>query len=183
MEYVIIGLGNPNEYLNTRHNIGRDFLINLTKEQEVKWVNCGHYSIAIIPIGSHTVTCAISNGFMNNTGEDMKELLDKLVVEKLLVIHDDTAFEVGEVKLAHKKNDGGHNGIKSIIDTLKTNNFTRLRIGIGKGDVLHEHVLEKFNKNELDKITTAMCEKIPEAFSHLFDGNRNAAITICNKKS
>jgi len=113
---LIIGLGNPSEkYQNTYHSVGLLF-INYLKEKLPK---PNFYILA-------------SNTFMNLSGDFVKSALKKynLKPDQILIVHDDADIEIGKYKLSFAKNSAGHKGVDSVIKSLKTKNFWRLRIGI-----------------------------------------------------
>lgn len=151
---VIVGLGNPGEkYAYTRHNIGfltidalADTLqisVNQAKFKglyaETRWK--GHKLIVLKPMT-----------YMNLSGESIRAIVDfyKLDIQDLLIIYDDLDLPHGAVKLRVKGGSGGHNGLKSIIAHLKTEEFKRIKMGIGRpehGDVI-AHVLGTFREEE-----------------------------------
>ncbi len=171
---IIVGLGNPGlPYEQTRHNLGfmvADALaIALNgspwkKEQMVRWSKIdGHYIIK-------------PQEFMNLSGQSLRAFLDYKHLDlsdstQLLVIHDDLDFPLGEIHQQVNRSAGGHNGIQSIIDALGTQNFGRLRIGIGNNrDVMipaEEYVLQHFTTAEkkiiddaVNQAVTILTEKI-----------------------
>jgi peptidyl-tRNA hydrolase, PTH1 family len=160
---LIIGLGNPGEkYKNTRHNIGWqivDFLIpEKEKWHESKKAKC-LYTKKVIEEQEIEVIKPLT--FMNNSGEAVIHILKKhgLKAENIIVIHDDLDLPLGKIRIKTEGSSGGHNGIQSIIDHLKTQNFTRIKIGIAneKRNAIpaEKFVLENFNAEEkeiLEKI-------------------------------
>jgi len=148
---LIAGLGNPgNEYQGTRHNIGfavvdalaEKFGISVTKK---KFRSLYGFKSDIMLLKPQT--------FMNLSGAAVSAALRffKIPVENLIVIHDDIAFPLGVIRLKTTGRSGGHKGVQSVIDHLQTQDFKRLRIGIGldKGDVtLADFVLSRFNGDE-----------------------------------
>lgn len=133
---LIVGLGNPEKkYEKTRHNIGFRVIDALKKETSDKDI------ILLKP-----------NTFMNNSGKAVQELLTyyKIPVSNLIVIHDDIDLLFGDIRISKNSSSAGHKGVQSIIDELKTKDFTRIRIGIKP---LHEFdttefVLKNFTKQE-----------------------------------
>ena len=182
MEYFFLGLGNPKSYKGTRHNIGKDFIEGLVEQSGSQWKKIGMYRIATILLGPHIVLCAVSDGNMNNTGEDLKDILLEVDPKRLVVFYDDLDFMPGIVRLAQGKNDGGHNGIKSIISVLKSKDFLRFRIGVGKKSPIQEYVLEKIPQDELEKITKRLQEVFPCVFKNLLEKNIENALNFCNTK-
>lgn len=154
--YIIVGLGNPKtEYKNTRHNIGFDVIdvladkYNIVTEIRKHKAFCGKGFI-----GSEKVVLAMPQTYMNLSGDSVREIVDyyKIDIEKeLIVIYDDVDLDVGQLRVRKKGSAGGHNGMKSIIGQLGTENFTRIRMGVGakpKGYDLADYVLGHFSKDE-----------------------------------
>ena len=153
--FLIVGLGNPGrEYENTRHNIGFA-AIDLIAEKYNIDVNRtkfkGEYGEGFI--NGNKVILLKPYTFMNLSGESVREAIDfyKLTEEEVLIIYDDISLEVGRLRIREKGSAGGHNGIKSIINHIGTDVFTRIKIGVGapKGDLVN-HVLGKFSKEEVN---------------------------------
>ena len=158
-KWLIIGLGNPGlQYDKTRHNLGF-MLIDLLARQnqtQVKREEC-RALIGRVEIEGRACELVKPQTFMNLSGEAISCLLKKpeRAVEKIIVISDDLALPVGAMRLRGKGSHGGHNGLRSIIDCLRTNEFIRLRIGIEPEHPIRDtsvFVLEKFSKTETEKI-------------------------------
>ena len=120
MKWIFVGLGNPGEeYIGTRHNIGRDFLLALEKK--------------ILETDTKT-KILLPETFMNDSGKAVKKLLgenpSKKTLEQLVVVHDDLDFPLSKVKLSFGSGAGGHRGVASIQKALKTKDFVRVRVGI-----------------------------------------------------
>ncbi len=153
--YLIAGLGNPGtEYAATRHNIGFDMVTYLGDEYHIPLRSRENKAIVGKGIiGGQKVMLAQPQTFMNLSGESIRALLDyyKTGREKLIVIYDDISLPVGQVRVRPKGSAGGHNGIKNIIQHLGTEEFTRIRIGVGakpEGGDLVRHVLGRFSREE-----------------------------------
>lgn len=155
---LIVGLGNVGkEYENTRHNIGfmtiDSFLgdVSFKEKNQAMYFEKNNNSEKIIFIKPTTL--------MNNSGIAVRKYVDfyKIDVQDILVIYDDMDFEVGKFKLKPSGSSGGHNGIKSIISYLGTENFKRIRVGISKpkGDTIN-YVLGKFSKSEFETISIVL---------------------------
>ncbi len=157
--WLIVGLGNPGtSYEKTRHNLGFMLVDRLAREAQtqIKRSEC-RALIGRAVIENMTVELAKPQTFMNLSGESVSCLLSKQdrVVENLIVISDDLALPLGTIRLRPKGSHGGQNGLRSIIDCLKTSDFIRLRIGI-----MPEHpisnasnfVLESFAKSEFETV-------------------------------
>ena len=155
---LVVGLGNKGrEYENTRHNMG--FMLvdrylqykNITDKFKEKF-NAMYIETTI---NNEKVIFIKPMTYMNNSGIAVRAFLDfyKLNSEDVLVISDDLDLDLGKFRLRRNGSSGGHNGLKSIISHLGTNDFKRLRIGISndKDDVIN-YVLSKFSKKELNEI-------------------------------
>lgn len=169
---LIIGLGNPGKmYLNTRHNLGQKIIIEYLKTQK----NCRlkeNYRLSAKTCesgwGISKKIFAISNEFMNNSGITVQKISHffKIPAENIWVIHDDLDLEIGDYKIQFDRGAAGHNGIKSTIGHLKTQQFNRLRIGIGKPteDIpVENYVLQPFSQLELGIINSV----IPKIFEEI----------------
>ena len=157
--FLIAGLGNPGtEYAATRHNIGFDMVTYLGDQYHIPLRSRENKAIVGKGvIGGHKVMLAQPQTFMNLSGESIRALLDyyKTDREKLVIIYDDISLPVGQVRVRPKGSAGGHNGIKNIIQHLGTEEFARIRIGVGakpEGGDLVKHVLGRFSREEEDMI-------------------------------
>lgn len=135
MKYLIIGLGNiGSEYENTRHNIGFMALDSILKaNQGEKFSLERHAFISQFKHKGRTIILAKPTTYVNLSGKAFKYWMDKenIPLENILVIVDDIALELGQIRMRMNGGDGGHNGLKDIIATLGHNKFNRLRFGIG----------------------------------------------------
>jgi peptidyl-tRNA hydrolase, PTH1 family len=144
MKWTIVGLGNPGkEYASTRHNIGKDFVAALADK---------------LPKGARVVELDV---YMNNSGSAIKKAI--MSAKGLIVVHDELDLPLGKVKISFGSSAGGHNGIKSIEQALKTRDYVRIRVGIspstpsGKlkrpdAEKLADFVLGKFKAAEQEKV-------------------------------
>lgn len=175
-EKFIIGLGNPGKtYKNNRHNIGfllieefaNKYGLKITKKNKL-FCNYCEYCIK-----DTSYKLFMPNIFMNNSGDSVKAIIDwyKIRPEKLFIIVDDIDLPFGKIRCRQKGGSGGHNGLKSIIDKIKTKEFKRIRIGIGSPPNLKKekrsntisHVLGDFSIKEkivLDEIFSKIIESI-----------------------
>ena len=155
---LVVGLGNPGaKYEQTKHNIGfmcLDFYANntnLTFKFERK------FNAEIAKDGD--LILAKPQTFMNLSGESVRKIIDYYDIEldDLLVIYDDLDLPMAKLRLREQGGAGGHNGIKSILDHLHTDQFKRLRIGIDSNPLMEakDYVLGKFSKEELDQVVVA----------------------------
>ncbi|MDQ0163413.1 aminoacyl-tRNA hydrolase [Bacillus alveayuensis] len=160
---VIVGLGNPGkQYDHTRHNVGFMVIDELAKRLNISLDRTkfkgvygifNHFAEKVILVKPLT--------YMNLSGECVRPLLDyyDIAVQDLVVIYDDLDLPVGKVRLRLKGSAGGHNGIKSLIQHLGTQDFKRIRIGIGRpnnGIKISDYVLSTFSLSEKEDINTAI---------------------------
>jgi len=161
--YLIVGLGNPGpEYAATRHNLGFQVIEELAGRLGLRSLKEKHHCyLAESQIGEHKVILAQPQTFMNNSGPAVRGLLGwyKLSVDRLIVIYDDVDLEVGQIRVREKGSAGGHHGIESIIASLGTAEFARVRIGIGRtnltGDV-SDYVLQKVPAAQQEQLAAAV---------------------------
>ena len=163
--WLIVGLGNPgSEYAKTRHNLGF-MLVDLLASQlqtQVKRDECRSL-IGRAEIDNQLVELVKPQTYMNVSGEAVSGLLAKpdRSVERLIVISDDLALPFGSIRIRPKGSHGGQNGLRSIIDCLKTQEFTRLRIGIQPEHTIRDaakFVLENFSKKETETLENILEE-------------------------
>ncbi len=149
---IILGLGNPGRlYQRTRHNVGFMVLSRLAKKMGLKFDK--KYCKSRVAEGEGIVL-AKPYTYVNLSGRAAKALLKRfsLSPQEMLVVCDDVSLPFGKIRIRRKGSDGGHNGLRSIIKELGTEDFPRLRVGIGKeetGDLV-EYVLGEFEKEELE---------------------------------
>ncbi len=146
--WLIVGLGNPGrKYSNTRHNAGFHALFCLAHKNHIQLSRSLRARSAIGKgrIGKEKVILLQPLTFMNNSGVVIKPILKRYRIkkDKLLILCDDLNLPLGKVRLRPKGSDGGHKGLKSIISCLGTEDFSRLRIGIGSAneDKSHPHLI------------------------------------------
>ena len=133
---IIVGLGNPTkEYAGTRHNVGFSVIYNISDAYNIPVETKKHKAlIGKGIIEGEKVILAMPQTYMNLSGESVRELMDyyKCDLSDLIVIYDDISLDVGKLRIRAKGSAGGHNGIKNIIAQLGTQEFTRIKIGVGK---------------------------------------------------
>jgi PTH1 family peptidyl-tRNA hydrolase len=166
MNYIIVGLGNPgNEYKGTRHNVGADALDQVASVHAFSEWKKDTVKEALVSqgeIAGHQVTLVYPQTFMNLSGRSVKKFVPYTQdMKKLVVVHDDLDLPLGTVKVSFGKSSGGHNGVQSIIETLGSDEFTRVRIGIGKQGDTEAYVLGKFTPEEKPSITS-VTQILPE---------------------
>jgi PTH1 family peptidyl-tRNA hydrolase len=133
--FTIVGLGNPGtEYENTRHNAGREILKMIARREGFSdWKEDGKSKALISSgkIGKNKVQFILPNNMMNNSGGSVLPFIkSKKDLGSLVVVYDDMDLALGRIKISHNRSSGGHRGVESIIKKLKTEEFTRIRIGI-----------------------------------------------------
>lgn len=133
--YIIVGLGNPGEkYEHTRHNVGRMAVESFGDAQSFPdVVPSGKYQAHISEgkLGKEKVMLVLPDTFMNKSGASLKPLVtSKKGAEQLVVVYDDMDLPLGTYKIAFARGSGGHNGVESIIKSLKTKDFVRIRVGV-----------------------------------------------------
>jgi PTH1 family peptidyl-tRNA hydrolase len=167
-EKYIVGLGNPGEgYKNNRHNIGFLMLEQLSKKYESKFIlkNKLKSRYSELKINNVIYRLFLPNTFMNKSGEAVRAIVDwyKIDIDQLFIIVDDLDLPIGKIRFRKKGGSGGHNGLKSIIENLQTQNFNRIRVGIGSPKIIQKfsnyntisHVLGNISAEEkliLDKV-------------------------------
>ena len=177
-EIYLIGLGNPGKkYSKSRHNIGFLLLENLSKKYNSNFLlkdklkcSCSEFKIK-----DSTYRLFLPNTFMNDSGDAVKAIVDwyKINIDKIFVIVDDKDLPLGKIRFRKKGSSGGHNGLKSIIEKLQTQNFNRIRIGIGSPTSVQDtnnfktisHVLGNISQEEksiLDKVYEHVIESLEQ---------------------
>ena len=182
--FLIVGLGNPGrEYENTRHNIGFAAMDVLAEKYNIDINRSkfkGEYGEGFI--NGNKVILLKPYTFMNLSGESVREAIDfyKLTEEQVLIIYDDISLELGRLRIREKGSAGGHNGIKSIINHMGTDVFTRIKIGVGapKGDLVN-HVLGKFSKDEVNILKQTL-DAVTEATADIIDNGAKDAMNKFN---
>ena len=184
--YLIIGLGNPEEeYSKTRHNMGFNTINKIAQKYNIE-VNKnkfqGLYEITIIE-GKKTILIKPQT-YMNLSGNCVQEFVNfyKIEKENIIVIYDDMDIESGEIKIRKKGGPGGHNGMKSIIQMLGTEEFKRIRIGIGRpkhnGDEIN-YVIGAIPEEEIPKLEDGV-EKAKEAVIEILKNGIDSAMNKFN---
>lgn len=184
--YLIVGLGNPEvEYSKTRHNMGFNTINKIAQQYHIeinKTKFQGLYESAIIE--EQKVILVKPQTYMNLSGNCVKEIVDfyKISKEEILVIYDDMDIEPGKIKIRKKGSAGGHNGMKSIIQMLGTEEFSRIRIGIGRpehnGDEIN-YVIGAIPEEEIPKLEEGV-EKAKEAVIEILKNGIDSAMNKLN---
>lgn len=186
---MIVGLGNPgNEYAGTRHNVGWMLVDALAEHLGInEWRSREKGMVAEGRIGSEKILLVKPLTYMNNSGECVGPLMRwyKLEPEDIMAAHDDMDIPIGTIRIRKKGSAGGHNGIKSLLSHIGSENFGRLRIGIGRpqpGWSVINHVLAKFNDQEQEKIGDAIKQLIPAVECMVLEGSDMAMNKFNPKK-
>ena len=177
-EIYLVGLGNPGKkYLNSRHNIGFILLENLSKKYNSNFLLkdklkclCSEFKI-----NDSTYRLFLPNTYMNNSGEAVRAIVDwyKINLDQIFIIVDDIDLPLGKIRFRKKGSSGGHNGLKNIIENLQTQNFNRIRIGIGSPPSIKRktnfntisHVLGNISQEEksiLEKVYKRVIDSLEE---------------------
>ena len=177
-EIYLIGLGNPGKkYSQSRHNIGFLLLENLANKYNSNFLlkeklksSCSEFKI-----NGSSYRLFLPNTFMNNSGDAVRAIVDwyKINLDQVFIIVDDKDLPLGKIRFRKKGGSGGHNGLKSIIEKLQTENFNRIRIGIGSPPSIKgrnnfntiSHVLGNISTEEksvLDKVYLRVIESLEQ---------------------
>ena len=191
-EKFIVGLGNPGEqYDKNRHNVGFLFIKELAENNNSNFVLKNKLKCNYAEYICNRVIYRIfmPTTFMNNSGEAIRAIIDwfKVDKDKLIVVVDDIDIPLGKIRVRKKGSSGGHNGLKSIIKHLNSNEFLRIRIGVGSPPIIDKdkkfntisHVLGNFSKPEKLILNKIFCQMI-ESLQKLNDHNENLIICELN---
>lgn len=187
IEYIIAGLGNPGKkYEMTRHNAGFLAVDMLAREEgfEIKRLKF-HSLVADEMIAGRRCLVMKPQTMMNNSGEAIYEAASYYNIpdENIIIIYDDISLDVGKTRIRRKGSAGGHNGIKSIISCLGSEDFPRVKVGVGKKPNAHydlvDWVLGVFPKEKLDDLNSALKNSI-EATRLIVQGDVDKAMNLYN---
>ena len=187
--FLIVGLGNPDKkYEHTRHNIGFDVIdaladkYNISVKEKKQKALCGSGVIEGVK-----VILAKPMTYMNLSGESVAEIVNFYKLdpeEEMIVIYDDISLAPGNIRIRKKGSAGGHNGIKNIIAHLATQNFMRIKVGVGEkpeGWDLADHVLGHMSAEERECAEDAICDAV-SATVLMMQGDVDQAMNRFNKK-
>ena len=186
---IIVGLGNPGaKYAGTRHNVGFSVILKLADKYNISLTEKKHkaeFGKGIIE--GEKVILAMPQTYMNLSGESVRELMDyyKCDCSDIIVIYDDIDLAVGRLRIREKGSAGGHNGMKNIILHLGSQEFTRIRVGVGqkpKNMDLADYVLSRFPKDERVLMEEAF-ERAGEAAICMMNDTMEHAMNQFNKKT
>lgn len=187
VEYLIVGLGNPGlQYMKTRHNAGFMAMDTLGETLGVSFDKYKfHAKIAEAVISGRKCLLMKPETYMNNSGEAVEQARAyyKLDIDHIIVIYDDISLQPGYMRIRRKGSDGGHNGIKSIIELTGEDTFPRIKIGVGKKPHpkfdLADWVLSRFNEEDQAKIDE-VCTNACKALELMVDGRTDEAMNKFN---
>ena len=186
---LIVGLGNPGlRYENTRHNLGAKVLKIFAKENKAKFKleRSLKSMISVVGFGDSQCLLAVPATFMNLSGEAVGLLLKihKIPLGNLLVVHDDMDLELGVMRFKKQGSSGGHKGVDSIIKKLGTEDFNRLKLGVGKSslkEATRDNVLSDFSRSE-QKVISGLLNKTVHACQSWVRFGIDRAMNDYNKK-
>ena len=198
MAFVIIGLGNPGrEYDKTRHNAGRAVVELLAKKEGFPEFTLKKTADALVSEGSidgEKVILVLPETFMNKSGKSAMAFVKSVKAAKnLLVIHDELDLPLGTLKMVFGRNSGGHKGVESVMRSIKTKDFARLRVGVSGEGKRHQakkptgeekvikHVLGKWKPSE-DALVKKMLKKSAEAATLIVAEGVEAATMFANTR-
>lgn len=175
---LVVGLGNPGQiYKETRHNAGFLFLEQLVLNYGGVWIRESKFQgwLASCDIASHKIKLLKPNTFMNDSGQAVNKLTGyyKLQPDEILVVHDELDFIAGTIKLKKGGGHGGHNGLRNIIAHLKSSEFYRLRVGIGRPSTsknIADYVLSNPSKADIALIEASFI-RVEAVFEALLLGD------------
>ncbi|MEE1191093.1 MAG: aminoacyl-tRNA hydrolase [Blautia sp.] len=176
--FLIAGLGNPGrQYEKTRHNMGFDTIDELIERHRIPQGGIAHKAMyGKGMIAGEKVLAVKPLTYMNLSGEAIREYVNYYKMDpetELIVIYDDIDLEPGQIRIRKKGSAGGHNGIKSIIAQIGTQNFYRVKVGVGakpKGWDLADYVLGRFSSEERELVDKAICDAADAVEMILKDG-------------
>ena len=179
--YLIGGLGNPTkEYDKTRHNVGFSVIDVLSDKYRIDVSEKKHKALCGRGIiEGQKVILVKPQTFMNLSGESIREVVDyyKIEAEDIIIIYDDISLEPGQLRIRLKGSAGGHNGIKNIISHLGSQEFPRIKVGVGEKPPrmdLADYVLSRFSKEEQPLMEDAFPEAAEAAVMMMTDGAEKA---------
>lgn len=185
--FIIAGLGNPTkQYERTRHNVGFDVIDLLAEKYSIRVADRKHKALCGTGLVEGQRTLLVKpQTFMNLSGESIGAMLNFYKVDpetNLIVIYDDISLPPGRLRIRKKGSAGGHNGIKSIISHAGTQNFQRIKVGVGEkpqGWDLADYVLGRFSKGDRELVEEAF-GKACEAAALMVQGETDRAMNLYN---
>ena len=188
--YLIVGLGNPGrQYEATRHNMGFDVIDKLVEVYQVPQAGVKFNAMyGKGRIGGQPVILMKPLSYMNLSGGPIREMANYFKIDpetEMIVVYDDIDLDPGQLRIRKKGSAGGHNGIKHIIQQLGTQNFVRIKVGVGakpKGWDLADYVLGRFDKDDRALVEEAQ-ERACKAVELILTDSVDAAMNEYNKKT
>ncbi|MDP6162734.1 MAG: aminoacyl-tRNA hydrolase [Acidimicrobiales bacterium] len=189
-ELLVVGLGNPgSKYAGTRHNVGREVIDELVKRKNSS-LKAGKEQALVSEIrhNEKLIVLAIPMNFMNDSGISVAKLMRRYrlsEVEKLLIVHDELDLEVGAIRLKEGGGLAGHNGLRSVKQHIKNQDFRRIRIGIGKpfpNQKGAQYVLSKPGKKESQELLLSVINAA-DSVESILETDFDNAMQIFNKKT
>lgn len=188
--YIITGLGNPKtEYKNTRHNIGFDVIDVLADKYQIAMDMKKHRAVCGKGImEGEKVVLAQPQTFMNLSGLSVVELVNYYKIDpakELIVVYDDVDLPPGQIRIRKQGSAGGHNGMKSVIGGLNTEEFIRVRMGVGEKPKMYDladYVLGHFTKEEREVVDQAII-RATEAIRVIITEGVDKAMNLYNRKT
>lgn len=185
-QFLIVGLGNPTkQYDGTKHNVGFVVIDELAKKYNISVSKIkGKAFIGSGSIKDKKVILAKPQTYMNLSGESIRELVNfyKIPQENFIVIYDDISLQPSRIRIRKKGSHGGHNGIKNIINIMGTDEFPRIKVGVGEkpsGWDLADYVLSKFSEDDLPLINMGIDKSI-EGVEIFLEDNLDTAMNKMN---
>ncbi len=187
IEYIIVGLGNPEpKYDNTRHNAGFRAIDRLAEKCGARINSLKHRALCgKTEIAGKKVLLLKPQTYMNHSGEAVKSAASfyKVPPAKVIVLFDDCAIGVGEIRIRRKGSAGGHNGIKSLIEYLGTQDFPRVKIGVGEKPHpdydMADWVLSNFSQTEFKSVCSRF-DDVSKAVELIVSGDTDKAMNLFN---
>ena len=173
MAHVVVGLGNPGpEYRDTRHNVGQRVLDALARTLRASWRRDASTAVARGQWRGEAVRLIKPLAFMNESGPVVARALRRVDAgpADMILVYDDIDLPLGTVRLRMKGSHGGHNGVRSVLAALGTQEIKRVKVGIGRPDQkddVPDHVLTTFERDELPVVDAAVAEAAERVLSLL----------------
>jgi PTH1 family peptidyl-tRNA hydrolase len=186
--WAVVGLGNPGrQYSETRHNVGLSLVKRIAKAWKVKLRKKIFFSKAAeVERNQEKVLLAIPLTYMNKSGQAVKQILEgrRIKPENLIVVYDDLDIPLGEIRVKKRGGPGNHKGMISIVQEIGSEEFPRIRIGIGPlttGENAVHYVLSRFNRLEAPLLKESL-KKAQEAVELVLAGEADKAMNIYNQR-
>ncbi|MBI5188778.1 MAG: aminoacyl-tRNA hydrolase [Nitrospirae bacterium] len=183
--WLIAGLGNPGRrYSRTRHNIGFMVIEEVANRHKIDFEDKEEYSIGRGPIGGEDILLIEPLLYVNRSGPVVKNILRNFNIqpENLIVIHDDLDMETGKLKIKKRGSSGGHKGVESIIQSIGSKDFIRVKVGIGREEGVHveDYVLSRFRRYEVALIKDVI-QKAADAICYIVSEGVDKAMSKFNQ--